>query len=176
MKCAMNYNPDEKYDLVHGLCKLFSEIDINGDKKMEWREFTQYVIDAVMQNPVKKNIRGELPNQKDLLEQAHSQKFTRFVESQFLDHCVHEGMIQKSLYYTSLDRVLLVESRSHLLKLVTSDLKKKDIIDLYAKDINLYTNPDMNEEEIRGKGVKDENYFVLAASYNEKDQIVMLAS
>ncbi len=74
MKCAMNYKQEEKYDLVHGLCKLFSEIDINGDGKMEWREFTQYVIDAVMQNPIKKNMRGELPNQQDLLEQAHSQK------------------------------------------------------------------------------------------------------
>ena len=49
MKCALLYRPEEKYDLVHGLCKLFAEIDINGDKHMEWTEFTQYIIDAVMQ-------------------------------------------------------------------------------------------------------------------------------
>ena len=50
MKSAMNHHPEEEYDLVHGLCKLFNEIDINGDKHMEWKEFTQYIIDAVMQN------------------------------------------------------------------------------------------------------------------------------
>ena len=53
MKCAIDYEEDEKYDLVHGLCKLFDEIDINGDQHMEWTEFTQYIIDAVMQNPIK---------------------------------------------------------------------------------------------------------------------------
>ncbi len=53
MKCAMTHLPEEKYDLVHGLCQLFAEIDINGDKHMEWTEFTQYIIDAVMQNPTK---------------------------------------------------------------------------------------------------------------------------
>jgi hypothetical protein len=36
---------------VYGLNKLFAEIDINGDEHMEWSEFTQYIIDAVIQNP-----------------------------------------------------------------------------------------------------------------------------
>ena len=40
MKAAMNPKPEEKYDLVYGLCKLFAEIDINGDHHMEWTEFT----------------------------------------------------------------------------------------------------------------------------------------
>ena len=173
MKCAMNYSPDEKYDLVHGLCNLFSEIDINGDRKMEWREFTQYVIDAVMQNPVKKNVRGELPNQKDLLEQAHSQKYIRFAESTFLDRCVHEGMIQKALYYPTIDKILLVESRSHYLKLVSPDLNKKEIVDLYAKDIDMVAKHDIGEEESRAKGFKDENYFVLSASYDVGDEMVL---
>ena len=52
MKSAMQHSEEEEYDLVHGLCKLFNEIDINGDQHMEWKEFTQYIIDAVMQNQV----------------------------------------------------------------------------------------------------------------------------
>ncbi len=52
MKSAMYHTLEEEYDLVHGLCKLFNEIDINGDQHMEWKEFTQYIIDAVMQNQV----------------------------------------------------------------------------------------------------------------------------
>ena len=91
MKNAMKYPQEEKYDLVHGLNKLFKEIDINGDQNMEWSEFTQYVIDAVMQE--KGLTKGEAPSQKELIEQAHSKKFTRFNESNFVDKVMHEGPI-----------------------------------------------------------------------------------
>ena len=36
MKTHIPHKEHEKYDLVHGLCKLFKEIDINGDEHMEW--------------------------------------------------------------------------------------------------------------------------------------------
>lgn len=36
MKVHIPHKEHEKYDLVHGLCKLFKEIDINGDEHMEW--------------------------------------------------------------------------------------------------------------------------------------------
>jgi hypothetical protein len=50
MKCAIVHKEDslEKYELVNGLIKLFQDIDINDDKQMEWSEFTQYIIDAVI--------------------------------------------------------------------------------------------------------------------------------
>jgi hypothetical protein len=48
MKAAIGHKEDEKFDLVYGLQKLFAEIDINGDEHMEWSEFTQYIIDAVI--------------------------------------------------------------------------------------------------------------------------------
>jgi hypothetical protein len=41
---------DEKYELLHGALKLFSEIDINGDQSMEWSEFMAYMIDAANNN------------------------------------------------------------------------------------------------------------------------------
>ena len=40
MKAAITHNEEDKFDLVHGLLKLFAEIDINGDEHMEWSEFT----------------------------------------------------------------------------------------------------------------------------------------
>jgi hypothetical protein len=106
MKCAMNHFPEEKYDLVHGLCRLFAEIDINGDKHMEWTEFTQYIIDAVMQTPTKINeskkrkllkfVKGEgTKSQNDLVEKAHSQKFSRLFPSKIVDRFLHDGYIQK---------------------------------------------------------------------------------
>ena len=50
MKSALNVPKEEEYDLIYGLCRLFSDIDINGDLHMEWTEFTQYIIDTVMKN------------------------------------------------------------------------------------------------------------------------------
>ena len=52
---AMNYAQEEKFDLIHGLCRLFAEIDVNGDKHMEWTEFTQFIIDTVMQSSLKRD-------------------------------------------------------------------------------------------------------------------------
>lgn len=40
MKCAILHSEDEKYELINGLIKLFTDIDINGDHHMEWSEFT----------------------------------------------------------------------------------------------------------------------------------------
>lgn len=38
---------EEKLELIHGLIKLFNQVDINGDQQMEWSEFIQYIIDQV---------------------------------------------------------------------------------------------------------------------------------
>lgn len=51
LKATVSHSEKEKFDLVYGLMRLFAEIDINGDEHMEWTEFTQYIIDAVIQNP-----------------------------------------------------------------------------------------------------------------------------
>ncbi len=49
---SIDCSEEEKYELVHGALKLFSEIDINGDAHMEWSEFMQYIIDAVLENSI----------------------------------------------------------------------------------------------------------------------------
>jgi hypothetical protein len=50
MESAITYPAEEKIDLIYGLMKLFNDIDINGDKHMEWSEFTQYIIDSVIED------------------------------------------------------------------------------------------------------------------------------
>ena len=47
MECSINHPDEDKYELLNGLVKLFQDIDINGDKHIEWSEFTQYIIEAV---------------------------------------------------------------------------------------------------------------------------------
>ena len=36
---------EEKLEMIHGLIRLFKQVDINGDGKMQWSEFVQYMID-----------------------------------------------------------------------------------------------------------------------------------
>lgn len=47
VESAIEVESGDRLDIVFGLDELFEEIDINGDGKMEWSEFTQYIIDAV---------------------------------------------------------------------------------------------------------------------------------
>eukprot|EP01022_Parablepharisma_sp_SALTPOND_P033267 TRINITY_DN88388_c0_g1_i1.p1 TRINITY_DN88388_c0_g1~~TRINITY_DN88388_c0_g1_i1.p1 ORF type:complete len:1327 (-),score=132.42 TRINITY_DN88388_c0_g1_i1:797-4777(-) len=163
MKNAMNYKPEEKYELLHGLHKLFAEIDINGDCKMQWSEFTQYVIDAVMQDNFKVGEEAvEAKTQKEIVEEAHSKKFVRYTESACEDRNLHEGLISKAIFINTLQRILFIESRSSSIKFFSTDLKKKETVDLYGKDIDLNPVTPRNEEK----------YTVLSAAYNEKDQLL----
>jgi len=173
MKCAMSYKPEEKYDLVHGLYKLFAEIDINGDCKMQWSEFTQYVIDAVMQDHVKVDeaYQNVKKTQKEIVEEAHSKKFDRYAESPAEDHNLHEGIIRKAIYISSISRICVLESKSTAIKFYNTQLKKKEIVDTYSNDIDLNS---------RGCNIpklsKNEKYPVLCVAYNEKDNFMASVS
>ena len=52
---SVQCSEEEKYELIHGALKLFAEVDINGDHHMEWDEFMQYIIDAVMETSISNN-------------------------------------------------------------------------------------------------------------------------
>ena len=84
MRSAIQVPEKEKYDFVNGLIKLFTDIDINGDTFMEWSEFTQYIIDAVIgekdstESEGRKNKMKELTEQ-EILDKAYSRKTKRYV-------------------------------------------------------------------------------------------------
>lgn len=82
MKAAIDHKEEDKYDLVYGLLKLFNEIDINGDQHMEWAEFTQYIIDAVIQSQTNM---GSNQGAQDLLIEAKMLKFRKFFPSSYKD-------------------------------------------------------------------------------------------
>lgn len=66
LQCAIAHPPEEKYELVSGLIKLFNDIDINGDENVEWSEFTQYIIDAVItSNEEGENSKKKSPEQEE---------------------------------------------------------------------------------------------------------------
>eukprot|EP00826_Nyctotherus_ovalis_P020965 TRINITY_DN16679_c0_g1_i1.p1 TRINITY_DN16679_c0_g1~~TRINITY_DN16679_c0_g1_i1.p1 ORF type:complete len:407 (-),score=87.34 TRINITY_DN16679_c0_g1_i1:40-1260(-) len=166
VKKLVQHDPNEEFDLIHGLSKLFTEIDINLSRRLTWSEFSQHIIDSVITNRVTKNVHGELPNQRHLLEQVHASHFKlpRFAEVSGVDNCIHEGLILKVAYYESINRIFLLESKSHMLKYMTPNLRKKAVIDLYGKDA---------DGEESANTAKNESYFVIAAVYNEKDELLV---
>ncbi|CDW78217.1 UNKNOWN [Stylonychia lemnae] len=76
MLCVLEFKEDEKFEIVQGLAQLFSEVDINDDKHMEWSEFTQYIIDSVMmrkagrEGPRRKKPKEENSDQKESILNA----------------------------------------------------------------------------------------------------------
>ena len=42
----------EKLEMIHGLIRLFKQVDVNGDQQMEWSEFVQYIIDQVLSESI----------------------------------------------------------------------------------------------------------------------------
>ena len=92
---------DEKYELAYGCLRLFAEVDINGDGGMDWKEFMQYIIDAVSGN----NIEQEGPQAgpkdmtvKDQIESIKAAKFKRFsLNMKALDINGHDDQIIKML-------------------------------------------------------------------------------
>ena len=48
MQVTLPHSSDMKRSLYDGLIQLFNDIDINGDRKLEWDEFTRYITDAVI--------------------------------------------------------------------------------------------------------------------------------
>ena len=69
---------EERYDLLHGAIKLFSEIDINGDGNMEWSELMQYMIDQVGASAVPSSDSGENQSVVQMLSQMKENQSKKF--------------------------------------------------------------------------------------------------
>jgi len=88
--------PEERYELIHGAYKLFAEVDINDDKHMEWAEFMQFIIDAVMETSVSNQGNEKKQTVMQLIQQLRANKFRRFYSaSKPVDKSTHLNIILK---------------------------------------------------------------------------------
>ena len=154
MKCALNVADEEKADLVLGLYYLFQEIDINGDEHMEWSEFTQYIIDAVMSQQNREKVDNKELSPSEILDIAYSLKHIRFQISSYCDKNMHTGYIKYLKYFNSLDLVSFFESGSKFLKLVDHNLELRHTI-----------TPDLTSEA-----------FIVAAAYSEAEALLVVVA
>jgi len=152
MKCAMSVAPEEKADLVLGLYYLFQEIDINGDEHMEWSEFTQYIIDAVMSQS-KDKAEDKALSPAEIMELAQSHRSRRYMPSKLTDRSFHYGLIRHIHFCPSLDLVSVVEMKESSVRLynLQSEVKSK-------------LSPPFEREA-----------FVLAAAYSDSESIFLVS-
>ncbi|EGR30073.1 hypothetical protein IMG5_143010 [Ichthyophthirius multifiliis] len=142
MKCAIMHSEEEKYELINGLIKLFEDIDINGDQQMEWSEFTQYIIDAVIgekdQNTLEARFEKERDlTEKEIIDRAYSKKTKKYQECNYKDNSNHLGLIIKAIYSPHLDAILTLEQNSSKIKFYTTDCKE---VEIQQKKIQLQPN------------------------------------
>jgi len=152
LKSSIEYEEEQKIDLVHGLSKLFSEIGASEGEQMKWKEFTQYIMEIVMQDTIDNNTK----NQKERIAEAHSKTYTRFSLSSYTDSTIYKGVIQKVEYYPTLNRLLVIEHKSRNINFVTPELKNKERLNV------------IEEEDIK----KNDKYFILSFAFDEVKEAV----
>ena len=153
MKCAMSVAPEEKAELVLGLYYLFQEIDINGDEHMEWSEFTQYIIDAVMGQQSKERSEDKELTPAEIMELAHSHKSRRYQISKLIDRNFHGSFLRQVHYHPSLDLVSVIEMGGESVKFFNTQ-----------SEVKLQVTPDYGN-----------NAFVLGIAYSEKEYTLVVA-
>ena len=57
LKKYVDYDMEEEFDVIHGLSKFFEEVDVNNKSIVTWADFSQYIIDIISKNRVKKKER-----------------------------------------------------------------------------------------------------------------------
>lgn len=60
----------EKLEMIHGLIRLFKQVDVNGDQQMEWSEFVQYIIDQVLSESIVAtlDVKGNITSIGDIIK------------------------------------------------------------------------------------------------------------
>jgi WD40 repeat protein len=110
MEELKNEYDNNKLNLVYGLYKLFNEIDFNGDGKMQWEEFTQFIIDKVM-GENDNDTEDVMADSKDNNEK-NLVKYKRYNISPIEDKWVHDNDIIDAVFLPKIDRLLAVEFKS----------------------------------------------------------------
>lgn len=78
---------------------------------MEWAEFTQYIIDAVLGEKEAKFFDARFEKDREMteneiLDRAYSKRSKRYTQSKFQDNSLHQNVIKKILYCPHTDMVM----------------------------------------------------------------------
>lgn len=156
LKCSISHTSQDTYRLIDGLIKLFNDIDINGDKHIEWHEFTQYIIDAVVADVGKSTKNTENPGleegaggSKVLMQEAYSKaikaykiKFNLSEKESFRQH------ICKIIYTPKFNCYIVREDMCDKIKILDKDMIIKTTLDLPTIEGTLFNHMTVTVSDI----------------------------
>ena len=135
---------EEKLEMIHGLIRLFKQVDINGDQKMQWSEFVQYMIDQVKTESIvaTHDVQG---NVVSIAEQIRMQQAGRFNKLKRSGQPIDKGRHRKPILDAILcedernsDNTVVFHSEQNSTTVQWYNLKLKPICTLHvpSKDVN----------------------------------------
>ena len=96
---------------------------------MEWTEFTQYIIDAVIQNP--SMMGGTAGKSKDLLAETKMLKYRKYYASKVKDKTSHNSWVKNVVWVQKFQCLMMIENNQKSIKMLnTQDLTQKFTIHL----------------------------------------------
>lgn len=146
LKCSIGHSEQEEFRLIDGLIKLFSDIDINGDKHIEWHEFTQYIIDAVVadddKNKKNDGDAGDGGAGKDLmLQEAYNKALKSYkIKFDLTDRENFKQHVCKIIYCPKFHCYAVREEHCDKLKILGEDLCMKQSLDLPRLESTLFNH------------------------------------
>ena len=171
LKCAITHPPEEKYELVNGLIKLFNDIDINGDKQIEWHEFTQYIIDAVIVQKGKMETKevADTKNELDLnhvqrvkIEKAYSKGTKEYVvDFELGKELLFVSGIEKMLYSKVMGMLVVLQRHAKKLRMLGMDMMLRRWLEI----------PVMYKGDLE-PGSGDSDVFILDFHISEEEKMV----
>ena len=163
----------ELTDLIYGIYKFFCEIDFNGDNKMEWAEFTQFIIDKV--EGEHNNVEREKDNKNKIVSEKNLIKYKRYELSKTIkDFHIHKSDIVSTSYINKYNKLLINEYNTNLIR-VYNPLLGKIEYNINIHEINEQAN-NMKFAEIQKQLNYNKKYSVINFITTENIIAVLLSN
>jgi hypothetical protein len=139
-------DPTNEINLVYGLYKLFSEIDLSGDGVMQWSEFTQFMIDRVEGENNEDNNNEEVKKEKEMI------KYKRYcISKKVIDYNIHKTEIIQAIFYSKINKLLVCDYNNKLLNFIILELENVNVIFVLKNFLKIFR---MKKKKIKNKKIK----------------------
>ena len=162
-------DPMDETNLVYGLYKFFCEVDFNGDGHMQWKEFTQFIIDTVEGDNEAKVNEKEEDNTNKIFSEKQMLKYKRYhVSVKIRDNLIHKSDVISAVFIPRIEMIVFAEYNHKFVK-IYSARTGRSIKNLYLDD---YLNPKTcvdsdNKFSKKKRGIFDEKLSLKKKSKNE---------
>ena len=148
MDSVIKVEPVDRLEFFMGLKNLYEDIDVNNDKTLEWKEFTQYIIDSILSQKKLSGIvigetgdEGGVENGHDarIIEKGYSSSNFRFFHNTTLTDTNNydNREIRKLIFDPNLGNYLIMSETTKALVVLDERFKKTKKIDFTKLVINV---------------------------------------